>query len=322
MIKKFLLAAFVLFIVSCGDDDNTNGNTSVPLRTLADQEPEDDAEIVAFLESHFYEVLDDTNGQLSIKIDTIAGENASQTPLIDQVSSEVINVSSSHFGLGDDEVDIPHTLYYIKLRERGGEAPSPTIADSTLVRYEGQLLNGSRFDASTAYTWQHLPFNVRGYANGVAKLKAGSNLIDNGDGTAYYSDSEVGLFFIPSGLAYFSDSRTNIPNYSNLIFQVELGSFIENTDADNDGVPSIMEDVNQNDYLRDDNTDRESEINASLRSFVPNYLDVDDDDDGVLTRTEISDANGDIITPYPDSNNDGTPDYLDPDIQWDKSGDN
>ena len=47
---------------------------------------------------------------------------------------------------------------------------------------------------------------------------------------------------------------------------------------------------------------------------IPDYLDVDDDGDGVLTRDEITDEDGNIIFPYPDSNGNGTPDYLDPDF--------
>jgi len=322
MIKRFLLAVLIVSIVSCGDDDDGDGVTVIDPETLSDQIVVDDAAIVEFLQTHFYEVVDDTNGQFEVRIDTIAGENSGEEPLMNQVSSEVINVSSFHFNLGDDEVDVPHTLYYLILREREDETPRPTIADSTLVRYEGQLLDGTQFDGSTTYLWQQLPFTLRGYANGVAKLKAGTNLIHNGDGTSYYTDSEIGLFFIPSGLAYFlGGGPTNtLPSYSNLIFQIELGSFVENTDSDNDGIPSILEDLNQNGYLPDDNTDRESEESA-FSQLIANFQDIDDDDDGVLTRTEISDANGDIIIPYPDSNNDGTPDYLDPDIQWDESGD-
>ena len=90
-------------------------------------------------------------------------------------------------------------------------------------------------------------------------------------------------------------------------------------DHDNDGIPSIEEDLNENGFLYDDNTD-ESLERENRRPLLANLLDTDDDGDGVLTRTEISDADGNIIFPYPDSNNDGTPDYLDPDIQRNPKG--
>jgi len=51
----------------------------------------------------------------------------------------------------------------------------------------------------------------------------------------------------------------------------------------------------------------------SFSAIRPNYLDADDDGDGIPTRDEISDENGNIIIPYPDADGDGVPDYLDPD---------
>jgi len=40
-------------------------------------------------------------------------------------------------------------------------------------------------------------------------------------------------------------------------------------------------------------------------------LDTDDDGDGILTIDEIKDASGNVT--FPDSDNDGVPDYLDED---------
>lgn len=45
----------------------------------------------------------------------------------------------------------------------------------------------------------------------------------------------------------------------------------------------------------------------------PDYFDTDDDGDGTLTNDEIRDENGDIVIPYPDTDNDGIPDYRDSD---------
>ena len=44
---------------------------------------------------------------------------------------------------------------------------------------------------------------------------------------------------------------------------------------------------------------------------IPNYLDADDDNDGVLTKNE--DANGDGDPTNDDTDGDGIPDYLDTD---------
>ena len=106
-------------------------------------------------------------------------------------------------------------------------------------------------------------------------------------------------------MAYFNNSPSSlIPSYSILMFKVELGLYVEDTDLDNDGIPSIEEDLNGNGYLYDDNTDEDT---------FSNFRDADDDGDGVSTKREISDDNGNIIKPYPDKDGDGIPDYLDPD---------
>ena len=86
---------------------------------------------------------------------------------------------------------------------------------------------------------------------------------------------------------------------------------MEDTDTDRDGIPNLMEDLNGNGYMFDDNTDSDLE-QSNFTTAVPNFRDSDDDGDGTSTRDEIViDANGNIT--LTDSNNDGVPDYLDPD---------
>ncbi|NKI33511.1 FKBP-type peptidyl-prolyl cis-trans isomerase [Croceivirga thetidis] len=319
MLKKILPVFIVVLIASCGDDDDSNLEI-VPPRLLADQIIEDDAAIQEYLATHFYELqTDPVFGGQRVVIDTIAGDNAGKDPMINDANlgTKVVNVSSNQVNLVEEENDIPHTLYYIIARE--GEGISPTVADSTLLKYEGYLLNRTKFDAVSDFVWQELPNFLRGYANGIAELTSGTSegLVQNGDGTSYYNDSGIGIIIMPSGLGYFLASpSTAIPSYSPLVFTVEVGNIIENTDTDNDGVPSILEDLNGNGYLFDDNTDSESELSAGVFARA-DFQDTDDDDDGIPTRTEISDAEGNIIFPYPGSENGGVPDYLNPDVQRD-----
>lgn len=319
-----LLVVLMVFgvLVSCGDDDGTDIIT-VPPRLLSEVALENDEEIQEFLQTHFYNYEDfqapPADFDFRVRIDTLAGENAGKTPLSQQVVSEVVNVSSSQLiALEEEENNIPHTLYYLEVRE--GAGGSPTLADSTLIKYEGSLLNGSRFDAISDFIWQELPGFIRGFANGTAQMKSGTigGLVVNPDGTSRFNDSGIGILFIPSGLAYFNNPPTTaIGAYDSLIFSVEVGLFVENTDSDGDGIPSILEDLNENGFLFDDNTDNDIEIELGLRLGIADFRDTDDDGDGVLTRTEISNADGIIIFPYPDSNSDGTPDYLDADVQRD-----
>jgi len=80
-------------------------------------------------------------------------------------------------------------------------------------------------------------------------------------------------------------------------------------DDDNDGVPSLLEDINSNGDLEDDDTDGDG---------IPNYKDADDDGDNVPTIKENPDPNGDgILDDAKDTDGDGIPDYLDDDDDGD-----
>ncbi|MEC3908592.1 hypothetical protein VOI54_16290 [Tamlana sp. 2201CG12-4] len=81
------------------------------------------------------------------------------------------------------------------------------------------------------------------------------------------------------------------------------------TEDDNDGIPAILEDINNNGDLEDDDTDGDT---------IPNYIDADDDGDNILTKDEHPDINGDgDISDAQDTDGDGTPDYLDTDDDGD-----
>ncbi|WP_318345804.1 hypothetical protein [Flagellimonas baculiformis] len=303
-----LALAFTFF--SCKNDDDS-GVVEVPPSLLSEVSPEDDAKIKEFLNTHFYNYEDfETQPEgfdQKIIIDTIAGENADKTPMRAYADSLTINVSSSFLGLSAGEENVPHKLYYITVRQGGGE--SPTFADSTLVRYQGSLLDGTTFDENQDFTWFEISrIGARGFADGIAQLNAGTTdqIIENGDGTYDIANSGMGIIIMPSGLGYFHAPPSSIPRYAPLIFKIDLGLFVEDTDLDNDGVPSIDEDLNGNGFLYDDNTDGDTSAN---------FRDIDDDGDGIPTRNEITDDNGVIILPYPDADNDGVPDYLDPDTR-------
>ena len=312
-----VFACFALAMVSCNSDDDNGGPEAIPPSLLSEVAPEDDETIREFLNTHFYNYEDfDTPPEgfdNKIIIDTIAGENAGKEPMMESAVPITFNVSSSHLGLSAGEENIDHTLYYIEVRQ--GEGNSPAYPDSTLVKYQGSLLNGTTFDENQDFTWNdYRNIAVRGYADGIAQMRAGTSdqIVVNEDGTYQINNSGMGIIIIPSGMAYFNRSpSTLISPYSILMFKIELGLYKENTDHDNDGIPSVEEDLNGNGFLGDDNTNAEEEpLGATPR---PNYQDPDDDGDGISTRNEISDDNGNIITPYPDADGDGVPDYLDPD---------
>jgi hypothetical protein len=308
-----ILGFFLLFVVlvSCKNDDGADVVT-IESRLLSEVAVENDAEIKAYLETHFYnyEEFENPPAGFNYKItyDTIAGDNAGKIALINQVETKLITELSSTFGRTDDE-EIQHTLYYLSARDGVGE--SPTIGDNAIVLYEGSLLDGTLFDASSVPSSQYLSAFVRGYANGIINFKAGEGPIDNGDGTVSFEDYGIGAIFMPSALGYFDNPITSlIPTYSPLVFQVDVLSFEKDTDFDGDGIPSILEDLDGDGNLNNDNTDEETE---PLGVFLPNHNDTDDDQDGIPTIEEIElDADGNFVG-FLDTDGDGTPDHLDND---------
>jgi hypothetical protein len=159
-----------------------------------------------------------------------------------QVVKKVINVKIS------DGSFVNHNLYYLVARE--GIGKSPSLVDSTFQTYEGLLLNGNVFDSANNPVWFDLTQVVRGFREGLPSLKAGTYEV-NEDNTVTFNDFGQGAFFIPSGLAYFSNAAGAIPAYSPLIFKVNLYT-TKQTDHDGDGIPSSEEFDRDGDGIADD----------------------------------------------------------------------
>ncbi|MEH6511735.1 FKBP-type peptidyl-prolyl cis-trans isomerase [Maribacter arcticus] len=312
----YLLIAGLIILSSCKKDDDPIGEV-VPPRLLSEVVIEDDAEIIEFLKTHFYnkdEFETPPEGfDFRIRFDTIAGDNSGKQSLFasSNLITDVISVTSSDFGRDDGEV-IDVKLYTLVVRQ-GVEAGKPTIGDFSILRYEGSLIDGTLFDASSN---QPVRFNlssvVRGFGNGMKNLQTGMGPVENADGTVSYEGYGVGAIFIPSGLGYFNNSpNTLIPAYSPIIFKVDAFAYEPDSDFDGDGIPSILEDLNNNGNLLDDNTDDESE---SFGVYLANFNDTDDDNDGILTIDEIElDAEGNFVG-FKDTDGDGIPDHLDNDL--------
>jgi len=281
-----VLVLVLIFAGGCRNDDD-NGPERIPLRDQAEQYAIDNDSIVEFLQTHFYEL--DASGE--IVFDTIAGDNASRMPLFGQVETKVIET---------DEVDF--NLYILKIRQ--GDNPEVNdirVTDSTLVSYRGRLLDNTQFDRAINPIWFDLTGVIRGFSTSFSEFTAGNGESDtNPDGTVTFGDFAQGAVFMPSGLGYFERPQPGIPFYSPLSFTFKIFK-LEETDHDNDGIPSYLEDLDSNDNPFDDDTDGDG---------APNYADADDDGDGTLTRDEIV-INADGTITYTDTDGDGTPDYLD-----------
>lgn len=298
---SFLTVLFLFIsLTGCNKDDDTP--PPPPPRDRGQEAIRAQEEIETFLKTHFYnyeDFLTDPDN-FSIKFDSIVGENADKTPLIDQVSyKEVQDISNS---------SVVYKLYYLTVREGAGSKPN--FSDNTINTYEGRNLELEMFDNAVQPVKLHLVRDrenqgiIRGLQQVLIEFGTAGNVNENPDGTLTFEDYGIGVAFIPSGLGYYQSPPMGIIQpYDQLIFSFELFDS-EIVDHDRDGIPSYMEDLNGNQYLGDDDTDGDG---------IPNYLDDDDDGDGRLTRDEII-IHDDGTLEFPDRNQNGTPDYLDPTI--------
>ena len=296
MNKLTLFSGIFIIIIGLTSCEPERRGLNIPARDYQDQRAVDNDSLLTFLQNRFYNYDDyqtaASNELVTFTIDTIKGENANKIPLINQVDEITIQVKDS------DDVYHDHTVYILPLRE--GVGTSPTIADSVFVTYKGMLLNLKKFDERTSPIWFESLSVVRGFGALMPYIKKASTPTVNPDGTYSFDGFGSAAVFMPSALGYYNNSQTSsIPQYSPLIFAVDLYTY-NTTDHDGDSVPTYLEDVNRDGYF-DDDTDSDG---------VPNYRDIDDDNDKVITRNEY-DANSDG-TPD-DTDNDGTPDYLDKD---------
>ena len=284
----FLLPVFLLFL-QCKKEDTTEPYT---IRDYSEQVIVDQDLLETYLKTHTYNYEDFNNeSDVNIKLDTISDNNSSRVSLFEQASTKTIDVTNAEGQITS------HNLYYIIAREGSNESPS--VADSVYVAYDGILTDGSTFDNRKFPIWIDLANSLEGFREGVSELRTGK-FTENSNGTIAYTSFGVGLFFIPSGIGYFENISSGIPEYSPLIFTVKLMTHTD-TDHDNDGILSIFEDIDGDNKPFGDDSDGDN---------LWNMYDVDDDGDGILTVNEIDKNNDSIID---DTNNDGIPDYLDPD---------
>ena len=211
------------------------------------------------------------------------------------------------------------------------------------VRYEGSSINEEVGEEEDVFDSAATPIDLNLQTDGVSvtgAIKAWQLVMPtfnsstgfgiDANGNVGFNDFGLGIMFVPSGLGYFSGTATG-QSYDNLIFKFELLQY-ETVDHDNDGIPSYAEDLDGDLDVEDDDTDGDT---------FPNFIENDDDGDDVYTIDELipteytvntnlgdeeptlatnefeisrSETNG-IITiktvTIADSNNDGTPDYLD-----------
>ncbi|MBR1414744.1 MAG: FKBP-type peptidyl-prolyl cis-trans isomerase [Prevotella sp.] len=105
-------------------------------------------------------------------------------------------------------ISTPSGLQYKVLVKGEGEVPQRT--DKVKVHYEGRLIDGTVFDASSKHGTEPSTFRadqvIRGWTEALTMMPVGSKW----------------QLYIPQELAYGERQAGNIPPYSALIFDVEL----------------------------------------------------------------------------------------------------
>ena len=303
----FILIITCLSLFSCSKDDNSV--EAEPLRDFGEQFKTDKAVIEEYLNTYSFLAVN------------APGETKDQdvvfTKITDPVNERSIMsyLNSSTFPkllkktLKLHEID--YEIYYLVLREGTGD--KPCNVDGVLSSYNGQYLYKNTVNEVTTLTatqfeevkypqtFLNLYETITGWSEIFPEFITGNsvpykdpNNNNEEDGTLVHTDFGAGVMFLPSGLGYYSSGQGSIPSYAPLVFSFKLYA-INRSDLDNDGIPSYLEDVNGDNYVRNfaagvdnpDDTDGDG---------IPDYLDIDDDGDSFTTRSEIT-VNK-VVTPF------------------------
>jgi hypothetical protein len=294
-LKVFSLVAIIAVIVvfaSCEKDDNVK---IAPPRDFTAQNEADMDSINKFLDTH-YIVLNETTLEATF-------------PEITEGVTELSIRAQQVYPLQSTMVrrnGIDYKIYYLNFRQGVSDAPSGV--DYVTINYRGTLLDGTQFDYSPIVGGGiSLDKAIAGWQDIIPFFQSGIPVDDNGSGNpSSYTDFGAGAMFLPSGLAYFNGTPSNlVPTYSPLVFSFQLFD-VTYTDLDGDKILNKDEfeftrkkDPVTGEYLKDPEGNYIWEKVAVVFSDtdgdgLPNYADVDDDGDGRLTKDEIrkTDANG------------------------------
>ncbi|WP_299667330.1 peptidylprolyl isomerase [uncultured Polaribacter sp.] len=248
-----LLLLGIIVIYSCDDDSRAFVNPFVDIDHEALAISDDDT-LVNFLKNHYYDK----------DLDSVKPLISGKTPIYDDEPNLKIMDAKRN--------DIDYKLYVYSI-SKGDPSPDvdkgePSISDSIFAKYSGQAILStnelsSEFDRNTSGAWfTYNTLAVRGWSYGFMNFKGGYlKKESNGDpfnGPITYLNGGKGILFIPSGLAYTSIvlNNQNSPLVNqNLMFYIELLDFVKDTDHDNDGVPSYLEDANGDGDLENDFSD-------------------------------------------------------------------
>ena len=180
--------------------------------------------------------------------------------------------------------EVDYKIYYIVLNEGVGQRP--TAVDSIHVSYRGvETVKGDQFDFAQNPVWFRTDDLVAGWSEILPYFKTGNYDPTDGPNPVNFSDYGAGIMFLPSGMGYFNLSQGTLTAYANLVFSFKLFE-LKYRDHDGDKILSKDEVPVGSDFLYDPQ-DYDSDADG-----IPNYFDVDDDNDRVLTKRELKKPDG------------------------------
>ncbi|MDO5977318.1 FKBP-type peptidyl-prolyl cis-trans isomerase [Flavivirga spongiicola] len=283
-LRKIALIALCLAVcfLSCNKDDDDGTVPVVEVRDRGEQQDKDKDSLLKYFATHYYnssEFEAITNPTIAdLKITKLAdGADVPDGSTLLEKAMET-NLETKEVVFADTNYE-----YYILKLKQGGGVESPTFADNVVVKYEGFTLDDAIFDSAVSPIGFDLTTLVPGWRKVFPQFNIAESFVENGDGTVSFVNQGIGVMFLPSGLGYFSQAQAGIPAYAPIIFKFELLQTSQN-DHDNDGIPSYLEDIDGDGEVFDENTDEDFDARAG---FIYNYIDSDDDGDGVLTRNEL-----------------------------------
>lgn len=288
--KVILFTLLGVFALSCNKSVDEVAVT--PPKPYAEQAPIDDAKIQEFftkfhLETSAYNPLDDS-GSYNVTFETADDTNPAKLSIKKQyVDTNKMQIKIVSVG------GVDHKLYYLPFvnpdNDNGssgstltsGKGDKPTVVDSIKVCYRGRLLDNTTFDNK-----ERIPtvFSLRSLIQGWKEVFPlfGSGEPDTttyaSTGVTLYRKYGAGVMFMPSALGYYNRGSGTVTAYSPLIFNFKLVG-VNYSDDDYDWIDSKDEAyVSPGVYNFSKDTDGDGR---------PDYLDQDDDGDGVTTKDEI-----------------------------------
>ena len=264
-----LICLLIVSIISCSPDDDTI--SSVPENDRTEQQVVDNDTLVYYLNSHYYNASE---------VNALANPTIADVVITELTEGETLPVGAALL-ITDVELktttylDVEYDFYILKINQ-GNSAASPRFCDKVRVRYAGSLMDGEEFEVKLSPIDFDLASVIPGWSRVMPEVNVGT-FMANTDGTVSYDGYGMGVMFLPSGLGYYATYSSSIPSYSNLVFKFELLQ-TETADHDSDNIPTYLEVIEADYDLYGKDTDED---------LKADFIDTDDDGDGIATSDEI-----------------------------------